>query len=213
MLTASGQRLKSVIKARDAELRIPHNNGRVGIVDQVFQISIAFAQRQVHLFALGNILHKKHKLRTVEGQVIDADCDIIQIAILAAVPGLESVMTLSYDMAHVDGNFFGRFNGFQVGNVHGQQFLLTITAHPAIGLVDFQQEPMSVKPPKAVRSRMDNAPIQFLVLSRQLLRLFEPGNVAQHNAEHAGVAVVLRDRQMYPNWRVIVPHHPQFARP
>ena len=57
------------------------------------------------------------------------------------------------------GGFTRIFIGFQVGNVHAEQFLLAVPAHQTLGTVHLQQTPLGVHQPDAVHSHLEDGAV------------------------------------------------------
>jgi hypothetical protein len=59
----------------------------------------------------------------------------------------------------------------QVSDIHGQEFLVAKTTHPAIGLVDFQQAASCVHHPEAIHGCLNDYPLPFLAIAQCLFGL------------------------------------------
>ena len=97
--------------------------------------------------------------------------------ILAAVAGLEAILTLFHDLLDVGSGLASYFNSFKIINSHGQQFLNAVTAHLAIGFIDFQQAPLRVHQPETVHCRLKNDPVPVFARFQRFLRAFALGNI------------------------------------
>jgi hypothetical protein len=49
--------LKGVVKSGDFKGWVPDDNGRIGMIEQIFQIVTSFTQRILSLLALGDVEH------------------------------------------------------------------------------------------------------------------------------------------------------------
>ena len=172
------------------------------------------AQRLFRPPAFGDVLQKNHELPAIDGTKLEADFDVKNTPVLAAMAGLKpSPLTPEASLDVVGGGLRG-FGGLQVRDALGEQFWHTVTAHHAIGLVDLQQPAIAVHQPKTGRGRLEDGPALLLALPQRRIHQPALGDIAQHEAEGRRATFVFRrrGRHMHPDGRAIVMDNPQLAR-
>ena len=123
---------------------------------------------------------EENRHQTVGRAVLDADIDIEETAVLAPVPGLNVRTSLREDFLDGGGDFPGAVAGIEIGDTHGQELLLAVAAHLAIGRVDFLDAALRVHQAEAVHGRQQDCPValtdlpgRFQCLGLALFRLDE----------------------------------------
>ncbi len=71
-------------------------------------------------------------------QTLNADFDIKNRTIFAAMLGLKVELALFDGLLNVGRDIFLRLVDLDIGNAHGQQFLAAVATHLAIGVIDLQ---------------------------------------------------------------------------
>ena len=142
--------------------------------DALLQSLLGLLEFLFRPLAFGDVPQKNHEPPALSRLVLDADFDGKRASILAAVPGLETILALRHNHLEVGRSVSQRLGGLQVAHAHGQQFLFAIAAHPAVGLIDFQQTPLQVQQPESIHRRLENGAVLFLALDRGLVEQPEP---------------------------------------
>ena len=143
---------------------IDEKTGRDG-VDNIVRSLERIPQGLFRLFAAGDVAQINDDSSIFDLlQVVGTHFDIVNAAILAAMPGFETVLAPGDDFADSTLDLFRGFVGIQIGHGHGQQLRSGIAAHPAIRFVYLQQTAARIGYPEAVDVCPEHGQISVLTL-------------------------------------------------
>jgi hypothetical protein len=126
------------------------------------QVSFAAPQSLFRPFSFGDVAYKNDALTAGNGLVLSTDFDVKQAAVFPAMDGFKTVRAQFREPSDIRDDHLGGMHSLYIRNLHGQEFLLAIAAHPAIRLVDLKDSPLRVGAQEAVHSRLERDPVAFL---------------------------------------------------
>jgi len=99
------------------------------------------------------------------------------------------IVALGHDFLHACGDIVGCFEGVEVGDAEGEEFVFGVAGHTAIGLVDFEELAVHVGEEESALCGLEDGAVPLGVLAEGFLVLFSLGDIVIDAEEAVDVAL------------------------